>query len=86
MSPTQVTPENTNSASAAQLAKPRVISAADVNEVMLEQLEYLVEHTQGGDCGCALCDRYWRARAVLMEIFAESPRPAASRKSASSRN
>jgi hypothetical protein len=87
MSPTHGTPEDANSAGVAQLAaKSRVIAAADANEVMLEQLEYLIEHTQGGDCGCAQCDRYWRARAVIMEIFTEAPRPVAVRKSASSRN
>ena len=76
MSPIQVTPENANSAGTAQLAaQPLVIAAANVNEVMLEQLEYLIEHAQGGICGCAQCTRYLRARSVLMEIFSESPRP-----------
>ena len=75
MSPIQVTPENANSAGTAQLAaQPLVIAAANVNEVMLEQLEYLIEHAQGGVCGCEQCARYLRARSVLTEIFADSPR------------
>jgi hypothetical protein len=75
MSPTQGTPENANSAGTAQLAaRPRVVAAANENDVMLEQLEYLIEHAQGGVCGCVQCNRYLRARAVLMEAFADSPR------------
>ena len=74
MSPTQGTPENANSAGTAQLAaRPRVVAAANENDVMLEQLEYLIEHAQGGVCGCAQCKRYLRARSVLMEAFADSP-------------
>jgi hypothetical protein len=75
MSPIQVTPENANSAGTAQLAaRPLVIKAANENDVMLEQLEYLIEHAQGGICGCAQCTRYLRARSVLMEVFADSAR------------
>ena len=73
MSPTRITPESANSAGAAQLAeRPLVIAAANENDVMLEQLEYLIEHAQGGICGCAQCQRYLRARSVLMEVFADS--------------
>ena len=73
MSPTQGTPENVNSAATAQLtARTRVIAAADANDVMREQLDYLIEHAQGGDCGCARCGRYRRARAVLLEVFTDS--------------
>ncbi len=87
MSPRHITPENADSAGAAQLAaRPRVVAAADANEVMLEQLEYLIEHAQGGDCGCGLCERYRRARSVLMEVFGASPRPEAAQQLASSRN
>ena len=75
MSPIQATPENANSAGTAQLAaRSRVVAAANVNEVMLEQLEYLIEHAQGGICGCAQCTRYLRARSVLMEVFTDSAR------------
>src|SRR5260370_5920778 len=67
MSPTQGTPENANAAVTAQLAtRPRMVAAADANDVMREQLEYLIEHAQDGDCGCVQCKRYMRARAVLM--------------------
>ena len=73
MSPKQGTPESANSAGAAQLAaRPPVIEAADVNEVMRDQLESLIEHAQDGVCGCEQCGRYLRARAVLMELFADS--------------
>jgi hypothetical protein len=73
MSPTQVTPDGANSAGTAQLgSRPRVVAAANVNEVLLEQLEYLIEHAQGGICGCAHCQRYLRARSVLLELFADS--------------
>jgi hypothetical protein len=43
---------------------------------MREQLEYLIEHvTAAGQCGCAECQRYLRARAILLEIFEKPPRP-----------
>ena len=66
--------EDANSIGTAQLAAPpRVVAAANENEVMLEQLEYLIEHAQGGNCGCAQCERYLRVRSVIMEVFADSP-------------
>ena len=80
MNHTHVTPNGLNSeanpfASSGFAAQPPlVIVAADANQVMREQLEYLIEHAQGGVCGCAQCARYLRARSVLMEIFADSPR------------
>ena len=75
MSPIQVTPENANSAGTAQLAaRPLVIKAADVHEVMREQLDLLIEHAQDGVCGCEQCERYSRVRAVLMELFSNSSR------------
>jgi hypothetical protein len=85
MSPTQGTPDNANSAVTAQLAtRPRVVAAANANEVMREQLEYLIEHAQGGACGCAQCERYERARALLMEVFTTSRQPLLSKKKSSS--
>ena len=55
----------------------RVPELADENDVMREQLEYLIEHTVSDlKCGCAECQRYLRVRAVLLEIFAEPPRAA----------
>lgn len=58
---------------------PRVSEPADENDVMREQLEYLIRHAvRGGICGCSECGRYLRARTVLLEIFSEpEPRPAA---------
>jgi hypothetical protein len=52
--------------------KQRIIAAADANEVMLEQLQYLIEHAGTGTCGCPQCGRYLRARALLTEIFSEA--------------
>jgi len=70
MSPTQSTPEKSNPVAPGGLvAHPQAILAADANEVMREQLDYLIEHAQGGPCGCAQCLRYQRARTVLLELF-----------------
>ena len=81
MSPTQGKPDDANPAAAVQLAtRPGVIQAADANDVMREQLEYLIEHAQNGLCGCEQCQRYSRARALLMEVFADSPQPALMKK------
>lgn len=49
--------------------KPRIIAAADADEVMREQLDLLIEHARGGSCGCAECERYLRARSLLLEAF-----------------
>lgn len=57
-------------------AQPLVIAAANVDDVMMDQLEYLIEHARGGDCGCADCSRYVRVRKILMEPFAEPERVA----------
>jgi hypothetical protein len=85
MSPRHVTPEDANSAGAAQLAaRPPVIEAADANEVMRDQLECLIEHSKDGVCGCEQCERYLRARAVLMELFPNSFGAVAKKKSSSS--
>jgi len=62
---------------------PRVPEPADENDVMREQLEYLIAHaTEQGVCGCSACQRYLRARSLLLEIFSEpetkpAPRPTA---------
>lgn len=71
MSPAQQTPEKTNPVSPVGLAaQPRVVASADADDVLREQLEYLIEHAHAGVCGCSQCQRYSRARAVLMEVFA----------------
>jgi hypothetical protein len=85
MSPTQGTPENVDSGAADRsAARSRVVTAVDANDIMMDQLEFLIEHVQAGVCGCEQCERYWRARAVLMDVFADSPRAAAVKKTSSS--
>jgi len=50
-------------------APPRLIAAANSDDVMRDQLEFLIEHAQNGACACAVCHRYQRARSVLLEVF-----------------
>jgi hypothetical protein len=74
MSPPRVTLESANPSDVVGLVvKPQVIAAADANEVMREQLDFLIEHAQGGSCGCPLCERYLRARTLLLEAFQPEP-------------
>jgi hypothetical protein len=86
MSPTQVTPENASpSVQVGLVPRPRVIVAANSNDVMRDQLELLIEHAQDGVCGCEQCQRYLRARSLLlMELFPESSPVVATTKSSSS--
>jgi hypothetical protein len=62
---------------AASLADRRVAvlgasEPTDANDIMREQLEYLINHiAEQGICGCSQCERYLRARSVLLEIFNE---------------
>ena len=51
---------------------PAAAPAPDEGDILLEQLEYLIGHTDAGKvlCACTECERYARVRAVLMEIFA----------------
>src|SRR5947208_15383584 len=75
MSPTQGKPDDANSAAAVQLAtRPRVVAAADANDVMREQLEYLIESAHDVICDCAPCQRYVRVRTLLMEFFTDAPK------------
>lgn len=46
------------------------IPPADVNEVMREQLEYLIEYSHSISCGCRHCHYYQQARTLLLQIFA----------------
>ena len=70
MSPTHVTQTSDPAATARRFAThPHVIEAAGADDVMRDQLECLIEHAKGGSCGCALCQRYQRARTLLLEIF-----------------
>ncbi len=61
-------------ANAAESTRPAsgaaVVTAANANDVMREQLYYLIEHVGSGICGCRDCKRYVRARRLLMEVFA----------------
>jgi hypothetical protein len=74
MSPKHVTPKGLNTDAnpgvlSGAVVSRLIVTAADANEVMREQLEYLIEHAAGGTCGCTLCHRYLRTRALLLEIF-----------------
>lgn len=52
------------------------VESANENDVMLEQLEYLIDHTaEHVQCGCSECRRYLRVRSVLLEIFGEPQSP-----------
>ena len=57
---------------------PRVPDPANEDDVLREQLEYLIAHmAERGACGCPECLRYLRVRSVLLEIFSEpEPQPA----------
>jgi hypothetical protein len=75
--PTHVTPDGldpnaTPLASSGLAAQPRVIAAANANEVMTEQLGDLIEHAEAGLCGCPQCQRYLRVRSLLLGIFTNS--------------
>jgi hypothetical protein len=74
MSPTHVPPEIADrEAPVGVVTQPRVVLAADANDVMRDQLELLIEHAQNGVCGCEQCQRYLRARSLLlMELFPET--------------
>ena len=56
----------------------RILDPADEDDVLREQLEYLIAHAvERGGCGCSECQRYLRVRSVLLEIFSEpEPQPA----------
>ena len=50
-------------------ASSRMVEAANTNDAMRDQLEFLIEHAHSTGCGCDHCHRYQRARAVLLDIF-----------------
>jgi hypothetical protein len=57
-------------------ALPRLPDLADENDVMREQLEYLIDHTaEHIQCECPECRRYVRVRSILLEIFREPHTP-----------
>jgi hypothetical protein len=86
MSPTQVKPESANpSGQVGLVVSPRVIVAADANDVMRDQLELLIDHARDGVCGCEQCQRYLRARdLLLMKLFPESSPVAVTKKGSQS--
>ena len=48
---------------------------AHENEVLREQLDYLIEHTGNHAVrGCSECQRYLRVRFALLEIFRDAQR------------
>lgn len=51
-----------------KVRQPTIYS--DGNAVMREQLEYLIEAAWSGSCDERDRNRYLRARAILLEIFA----------------
>jgi hypothetical protein len=54
---------------------PAFPEAPDVADVLHEQLDYLIDHaSESGTCGCSECQRYFRVRSALLEIFGE-PEP-----------
>jgi len=60
---------------APQIEIKRKPEPTDEADVMREQLEYLIAHTEGEvQCACAECQRYLRVRAILLEIFDEPQR------------
>ena len=60
---------------------PRVLKPADENDVLREQLEYLISHATEPDFrGCTECQRFLRVRSALLEIFSE-PEPQSVRQS-----
>jgi hypothetical protein len=57
-----------------ELTPQAAAELAHANDVMQEQLEYLVDVTsEHGLCGCSDCQRYLRVRSVLLEIFEGPP-------------
>ena len=60
---------------------PRLPEPADENDVLREQLEYLIGHAAERISGCSDCQRCLRVRSALLEIFSE-PKPQLVRQSA----
>jgi len=57
---------------APQVQLPGIPETAGESDILREQLEYLIEHTaREARCGCSECQRYLRARSILLEIFGE---------------
>ena len=55
---------------AATGAGARTLAAADVHQVMREQLDFLIGHVESeGYCACPSCVRYKNIRVSLLEAF-----------------
>ncbi|MEO7651216.1 MAG: hypothetical protein ABIZ80_12165 [Bryobacteraceae bacterium] len=74
MSPTEMKPEDASAASPASTpARPfLVVPPAGAEDVMREQLDFLIEHSAPQNCGCGICQRYLRARSVLLDLFTDA--------------
>jgi len=60
---------------APQVEQQRIPEVAAEADILREQLDYLISHSNGNaQCGCSECRRYGRVRAALLEIFIEPPR------------
>ena len=57
---------------APQIERQTIPEAAVEADVMREQLDYLIQHAaSSAPCACSACERFARARSVLLEIFNE---------------
>ena len=48
---------------------PRVMAAAAVEDVMWEQLAYLMDHGPCNPSNCPECSRFGQVRAILLRMF-----------------
>jgi hypothetical protein len=74
MEPTQLTRGN-----AAPTVLPplqRVVAAADEQDAMREQLEYVFENIHDGVCRCPECEKYKALRLLLLDPFKVTVRTA----------
>lgn len=65
MTPAQVAEDD----GTALVPKHRVVPAGDSNDVMREQLDFLIDHVEQGVCGCGLCSRYLAVKDCLLDVF-----------------
>lgn len=55
------------------MSAPASPVADPVHDVMREQFEFLLEHAElaMGTCVCSTCERYYRVRAALLDVFGQ---------------
>lgn len=46
-----------------------VIAAANADDVMREQFDYIMEHVAAVGCGCRTCKKYLLLRKILLSTF-----------------